>query len=97
MMCVFTKLNTDDINVLEICCEEVWSFDPHILTAILEAANAGTNDPEVYNITRLEFPPSLLDTQQEKYCQTGRHPYASSDSDWYLLCLLLESYVVLLK
>ena len=38
----------------------------------------------------------MLDVQQEKG-RAGRRPDASSDRDWYLLCLSLETFVVLLK
>jgi hypothetical protein len=93
---VFTKSNTANVEVLKLCPEDERPFNPQILTATSGAANAGLDDPEVYGVTRLEFPPSLLDVQQEKG-RAGRRPEATSDTDWYMLCFSLESYVVLLK
>jgi hypothetical protein len=47
-------------------------------------------------VCRLEFPPSIIDVNQEKGC-AGRRFYANPKSDWYLLLFSLESYAVLLK
>ena len=48
--------------------EETWPFNPPDTShATLGAANAGLDkNPKVYDITRLESPPSLLDIQQQK-------------------------------
>jgi hypothetical protein len=93
---VFTKSNLDNVEVLQACQEDARPFNPQILAATSGAANAGIDDPEVSGVTRLEFPPSLLDVQQEKG-RAGRRRNASSDRDWYLVCLSLETFVVLLK
>jgi hypothetical protein len=37
-----------------------------------------------------------MDSKQEKGC-TGRCAHANSDSDWYVLCISLESFVALLR
>jgi superfamily II DNA helicase RecQ len=79
-----------------ICLEKDRPFNPQILCATSGAANAGLDDPEVHGVTRFDFPPSVLDAQQEKG-RAGRRLHANADSDWCLLCLSLESYVVLLK
>ena len=93
---VFSKSNHDNVSVLKECREGARPFNPQILTATSGAANAGIDNPDVVGVTRLEFPPSLLDVQQEKG-RAGRRPHASSDKDWYLVCLSLETFVVLLK
>jgi hypothetical protein len=93
---VFTKSNLDNVCVLQDCREDARPFNPQILTATSGAANAGIDVLDVFGVTRLEFPPSLLDVQQEKG-RAGRRPNATSDRDWYLLCLSLETFVVLLK
>jgi superfamily II DNA helicase RecQ len=93
---VFTKSNSDNVELLKTCSEDNRPFNPQILTATSGAANAGIDDPDVYGVTRMEFPPSLLDVQQEKG-RAGRRLSACSDTDWYLLCFSLESYVVLLQ
>jgi hypothetical protein len=90
------------------CILEVWvaskespPFNPQILVvATSGAANTCIDDPKVFGVWRLEFPPSILDVKQEKG-HAGRCPHIygapSWLSDWYLLCISLESYVVLLK
>ena len=93
---VFTKSNYPNKDVLEECREEDRPFNPQILVATSGAANAGLDDSEVHGVARLEFPPSCLDVKQEKG-RAGRRPTAHPDEDWYLLCLSLETYVVLLK
>jgi len=93
---VFTRSNADHYDELEFATEDKRPFNPQILVATSGAANAGIDDPEVYGVTRMDFPPSLLDVQQEKG-RAGRRPFANSDSDWYLLCLSLESLVVLIQ
>jgi hypothetical protein len=93
---VFTKSNAINVDVLKNCHEDSRPANSQILTATSGAANAGLDDHDVYGITRLEFPMSLLDVQQEKG-RAGRRPEDCSDTDWYLLCLSLESYIILLK
>jgi superfamily II DNA helicase RecQ len=80
----------------EGCREDKRPFNPQILVATSGAANAGIDDPEVHGVCRLEFPPSIIDVNQEKG-RAGRRSHAKPSSDWYLLCFSLESYVVLLK
>jgi hypothetical protein len=46
-------------------------------------------------VGRAEFPPTLVDVLQEKG-RAGRRPTASPATDWYLVCLSLETYVYLL-
>ena len=93
---VFTQSNGPNVEILEQCREEDRPFNPQILTATSGAANAGIDDSKVHGVARLEFPPSCLDVKQEKG-RAGRRPTASPEEDWYLLCLSLETYVVLLK
>ena len=93
---VFMKSNIPNIELLETCREEARPFNPRILTATSGAANAGIDDAEVYGVCRLEFPPSCLDVKQEKG-RAGRRRSAAPMSDWYLLCISLETLVVLLK
>jgi hypothetical protein len=101
---VFTKSNADNVDVFlagiederPLCREDERPFNPQILVATSGAANAGLDDPEVHGVTRMEFPPSVLDVQQEKG-RAGRRPHANEQTDWFLLCISLESYVVLLK
>jgi hypothetical protein len=93
---VFTTSNYPNKEVLEECREEDRPFNPQILVATSGAANAGLDDSEVHGVARLEFPPSCLDVKQEKG-RAGRRPNAGPEDDWYLLCLSLETYVVLIK
>jgi superfamily II DNA helicase RecQ len=93
---VFMKSNVPNIELLESCIEEARPFNPRILTATSGAANVGIDDEEVYGVCRLEFPPSCLDIKQEKG-RAGRRRSAAPMSDWYLLCISLETLVVLLK
>jgi hypothetical protein len=100
----FTKPNAANADIFAAgidddrppCREDERPFNPQILIATSGAANAGLDDSEVHGVTRMEFPPSVLDVQQEKG-RAGRRPYACAQTDWFLLCLSLESYVVLLK
>jgi hypothetical protein len=66
--------------------------NPQMLTATSGAANAGLDSPDVYGVGRAEFPPTLVDVLQEKG-HAGRRPTASPATDWYLVCLSLETYV----
>jgi hypothetical protein len=94
---VFCRSNRENEDLFDAeCREDERPFNPQILVATSGAANAGIDDPEVYGVCRLEFPPSLLDVNQEKG-RAGRRPFANPESDWYLLTFSLESYVVLLK
>ena len=92
----FNSSNTAHASLLESSLEHSRPFNPQVLVATSGAANAGIDDPEVFGVTRMEFPPSLLDVKQEKG-RAGRRPTASSTTDFYLMCFSLESYVVLLK
>jgi hypothetical protein len=94
---VFCRSLCDNIDVFEAGCSEAKRpFNPQLLVATSGAANAGIDDSEVHGVCRLEFPPSIIDVNQEKG-RAGRRFYANPLSDWYLLCIYLESYVVLLK
>jgi superfamily II DNA helicase RecQ len=101
---VFTRSNALNADVLvasetddrPACLEVDRPFNPQILVATSGAANAGLDDPEVHGVLRYDFPPSIIDAQQEKG-RAGRRHHANSATDWYLLCLSLESYVILLK
>jgi hypothetical protein len=44
---------------------------------------------------RAKFPPTLVDVLEEKG-SAGRRPTASAATDWYLVCLSLDTYVHLL-
>jgi superfamily II DNA helicase RecQ len=92
----FTQSNAPNASILDSCSEETRPFNPQILTATSGAANAGIDDPEVFGVCRTEFPPSVLDVKQEKG-RAGRRPTADPSTDWYLLCISLESIVILLK
>jgi hypothetical protein len=92
----FTQSNAPNAAVLNTCSENARPFNPQILTATSGAANAGIDDPEVFGVCRTEFPPSILDVKQEKG-RAGRRSTANSATDWYLLCISLESIVILLK
>jgi ATP-dependent helicase YprA (DUF1998 family) len=93
---VFNRSNQPNIQVLQECGENERPFNPQILAATSGAANAGLDDPEVYGVTRIDFPPSILDIKQEKG-RAGRRPGATPDCNWYVLCFSLESFIVLLK
>jgi hypothetical protein len=93
---VFNRSNRPNIQVLKTCGENERPFNPQILAATSGAANAGLDDPEVYGVTRIDFPPSILDIKQEKG-RAGRRPGATPDWNWYVLCFSLESFIVLLK
>jgi hypothetical protein len=63
-----------NLQVLDNCVEIDRSFNPQTLAATSGAANAGLDDPEVFGITRIDFPPSILDIKQEKGhagCRSG--------------------------
>jgi superfamily II DNA helicase RecQ len=92
----FTQSNAPNAAILDTCSEAERPFNPQILTATSGAANAGIDDPEVFGVCRTEFSPSTLDVKQEKG-RAGRRPTANSATDWYLLCISLESIVILLK
>ena len=93
---VFMKSNVPNVELLENCREESRPFNPRILTATSGAANAGINDAEVFGVCLLQYPPSCLDVKQEKG-RAGRRLSAAPMSDWYLLCISLETLAVLLK
>jgi hypothetical protein len=93
---VFTKSNFANVKVLQECQEEDRPFNPQLLIATSGAANAGLDDSEVHGVARLEFPPSCLDVKQEKG-HARQQPQTGPYEDWYLLCISLETYVVLLK
>jgi hypothetical protein len=92
----FCQSNAPNQTLLETCSEKERPFNPQILTATSGAANAGIDDPEVFGVCRTEFPPSLLDVKQEKG-RAGRRPLAHPGTDWYMVCISLESLVILLK
>jgi hypothetical protein len=77
---VFTRLNVDHFDKLEIKREENRPFNPQILIATSGAANAGIDDPEVYCVARVDFLSSILDVEQEKGCTRCR-THANADSD----------------
>jgi hypothetical protein len=76
---VSTHPNSDKTDELEFVTEEKRPFNPQILVATSGAANAGIDDPEVFIIVRMDFPPSLLDVQQEKN-HVGHRTLANSNS-----------------
>jgi hypothetical protein len=81
--------------LLETSNDVTQPFNPQILTATSGAANAGLNSEDVFGVRRAEFPPTLVDVLQEKG-RAGRRPNALAATDWYLVCLSLETYVYLL-
>jgi hypothetical protein len=93
---VFNRSNRPNIQVLKEYTETDRPFNPKILATTSGAANAGLDDPEVFGVTRIDFPPSIMDIKQEKG-RAGRCPGATPDCNWYVLCFSLESFVVLLK
>jgi hypothetical protein len=92
----FCQSNAPNAAILDVCSEEAHPFNPQILTATSGAANAGIDDPEVFGVCRSEFLPSLLDVRQEKG-RAGRRPTVNSFTDWYMVCISLESIIILLK
>jgi hypothetical protein len=77
---VFLCSNLSNDDMLAVCVEADRPFNPQILAATSGAANAGLDDPEVYGVVRIDFPPSCLDIKQEKG-RAGRRPDATSDSN----------------
>jgi superfamily II DNA helicase RecQ len=61
---VFTRSNESNVDVLTTCREDARPFNPQILTATSGAANAGIDDPDVFGVCRMDFPPSLMDVHQ---------------------------------
>jgi hypothetical protein len=90
----FAATNLPNLPGLETSNDVTQPFNPQILTAISGAANAGLDSEDVFGVGRAEFPPTLADVLQEKG-RAGRRPNAST-TDWYLVCLSLETYVYLL-
>jgi hypothetical protein len=93
---VHIRPNTDHYDELKCASEEKRPFNLQILVATSDAMNVGIDSPEVSSVSRMDFPPSLLDVQQEKGC-VGCRPFANSNLDWYLLCVSLESLMLLIQ
>jgi ATP-dependent helicase YprA (DUF1998 family) len=93
---LFAATNIPNLPLLETSNDATQPFNPQLLTATSGAANAGLDSQDVYGVGRAEFPPTLVDVLQEKG-RAGRRPTASATTDWYLVCLSLETYVYLLR
>jgi hypothetical protein len=89
---LFAAMNLPNSPGLETSNDVTQPFNPQILTATSGAANAGLDSEDVFGVGRAEFPPTLVDVLQEKG-RAGRRPNASAATDWYLVCLSLETYV----
>ena len=75
---------------------EVEGFSPKVLFATSGAANAGIDNSLVHGVFRGEIPPTIEDAAQE-IGRAGRRAGANKDSDLYVTCISLESYLILLK
>ena len=68
-ICVFCRSLGNNREIFDGGCrEDKRPFNPQILVATSGAANAGIDDPEVFGVCRLKFPPSIIDVNQEKGC-----------------------------
>jgi hypothetical protein len=92
---LFAATNLPNLPGLETSNDVTQPFNSQILTATSGAANAGLDSEDVFGVGRAEFPPTLVDVLQEKR-RADRRPNASAATDWYLVCLSLETCVYLL-
>jgi hypothetical protein len=92
---LFAAINLPNLPLLKTSNDVTQPFNPQLFTATSGAAKAGLDSQDVYGAGRAEFPPTHVDVLQEKG-PTGRRPIAYAATDWYLVCLSLETYVYLL-
>ena len=89
----YTKLCCSDKNI--VCIEEAnlgnRPFNPQVILATSGAANAGIDNKNVHGVFRFEFRPSVEDCIQEEG-RAGRKCGAAHTTDWYYICISLESF-----
>ena len=90
----FTKLFCSERNVarLEEANIEDRPFNPQVMLATSGAANAGIDNENVHDVFRFKFPPSIEDCIQEEG-RAGRRVGADHTTDWYTICISLESFM----
>ena len=71
------------------------AYDVRILCATSGVANAGIDSKHVRCAIRIKFPPLIQDICQEKG-RVGRIQAATPDKFAYLICLDVDSFVLLL-
>ena len=76
--------------------ESVRPFNPQVMLATSGAANAGIDNKNVHGVFRFEFPPSVEDCIQEEG-RAGRRIGADHTTDWYCICMSLESFLSVLR
>jgi hypothetical protein len=94
-MNLFAATDLPNLPLLETSNNVTQPFNPQILTATSGAANSGLDSEDVFGVGRAKFPPTLDNVLQEKG-RAGRRPNASAATDWYLVCISLETHVYLL-
>ena len=71
-------------------------FYPRILLATAGCIGAGLDSPDVYCVSRIGFPSSIIDMVQEMgRCGRGRFTTTGSSVDSMNMCLSLDDYVYL--
>ena len=81
---------------LDNASDEDHPFNPHVMLATYGAANAGIDNSTVHGVFRFDFPPSIEDYIQEEG-RAGRRVGANSTTDWYIICILLETFLRVLR
>ena len=81
---------------LENLSDDDRPFNAQVMIATSGAANAGIDNPNVHGAFRYEFPPSIEDCIQEEG-RAGRRVGADSSTDWYTICISLESFFRVLR
>ena len=84
------------INLFINGCEERSYLILNILCATSGVGNAGIDSKKIRSVIRLSFPPSIMDTSQEKG-RTGCNPTASLDKYSYNLFFSLGFFYSFLK
>jgi len=94
----YTKLFCSERNVARVVeadeCDR--PFNPQVMLATSGAANAGIDNKDVHGVFRFEFPPSVEDCIQEEG-RAGRRNGADHTTDWYCICISLESFLSVLR
>ena len=67
-------------------------FNSLVMLPISGAANTGIDNKGVHGVFRFEFPPSIEDCIQEEG-MAGRRNGADHTTDWYCICISLESFL----
>ena len=73
-----------------------YPFNTQVMIATSGAANAGIDNKEVHIVLCFEYPPSIEYCIQEEG-RDGRRFGDDYRTDWYCICISLESFIAVLR